>query len=120
MTVNDGTPTGDPARRISTLRSEIAYHNERYHTLDDPEISDADYDALVRELRRLEADHPELADDSSPSQQVGGAISATFAPVTHRVPMMSLDNAMNAASCRPGPIACARGSATRSRRSSAS
>jgi DNA ligase (NAD+) len=100
MTVNDGTPTdssGDPARRISTLRTEIAHHNERYHTFDDPEISDADYDALVRELRRLEAEHPELTDDTSPTQQVGGAISATFSPVTHRVPMMSLDNAMDSA-----------------------
>ncbi len=76
MTANDGTPTdssGDPAGRVAALRVEIAHHNERYHTLDDPEISDADYDALVRELRRLEADHPELADDTSPTQQVGGA-----------------------------------------------
>ena len=51
----------------------------------------------MRELRALEADHPELADESSPTGQVGGAISTTFDPVTHRVPMMSLDNAMNAA-----------------------
>ena len=89
-------PGSDPEGRIEALRAEIAHHNERYHTLDDPEISDADYDALVRELRRLEADHPELVDESSPPQLVGGAISATFAPVTHRVPMMSLDNAMDA------------------------
>ena len=82
--------------RIEALRAQVAYHNERYHTLDEPEISDADYDALARELRALEADHPELADESSPAGQVGGAISATFDPVTHRVPMMSLDNAMNA------------------------
>ncbi len=83
------------AERIEELRAQVAYHNERYHTLDDPEISDGDYDELVRELRRLESDHPELVDESSPTQQVGGAISATFAPVEHSVPMMSLDNAMD-------------------------
>ena len=63
--------------------------------MDDPEISDADYDDLVRELRSLEAEYPELATDTSPTQQVGAATSATFDPVVHRVPMMSLDNAMN-------------------------
>jgi len=87
--------TGDVADRIDSLRALIAHHNHRYHTLDDPEISDADYDALVRELRMLEADHPELAVADSPTRQVGGAVSATFEPVTHRVPMMSLDNAMD-------------------------
>ena len=90
----------DPAERIESLRAQVAHHNERYHTLDSPEISDADFDALVRELRSLEADHPELADEGSPTGQVGGAISATFDPVTHRVPLMSLDNAMNAAELR--------------------
>jgi len=95
MTSNaDETVT--PALRVDELRAQVAHHNERYHTLDDPEISDADYDALVRELRRLEADHPELASDDSPTALVGGAPSNTFAPVTHRVPMMSLDNAMDA------------------------
>jgi DNA ligase (NAD+) len=95
MTANDTANDSDPAARVEALRAEIAHHNERYHTLDDPEISDADYDALVRELRRIEAEHPELEDDTSPSHLVGGAISATFASVTHRVPMMSLDNAMD-------------------------
>ncbi len=85
-----------PAVRVDELRAQIAHHNERYHTLDDPEISDADYDALVRELRQLEADHPDLVSDDSPTGLVGGAISATFSPVTHRVAMMSLDNAMDA------------------------
>jgi DNA ligase (NAD+) len=88
--------TANPALRVDELRAQIAHHNERYHTFDDPEISDADYDALVRELRTLEADHPDLAVDDSPTGQVGGAVSTAFAPVTHRVPMMSLDNAMNA------------------------
>ena len=95
MTANDSSSDSDPASRVEALRAEIAHHNERYHTLDDPEISDADYDALVRELRRIEADHPELEDSTSPTNQVGGAISATFSSVVHRVPMMSLDNAMD-------------------------
>ena len=76
----------DPAERAGWLRAQVAHHNERYHTLDDPEISDGDYDLLVRELRRLEAEHPELAVDSSPTGLVGGAVSATFAPVEHSVP----------------------------------
>ena len=95
MTANDSSSESDPSSRVDALRAEIAHHNERYHTLDDPEISDADYDALVRELRRIEAEHPELEDSTSPTHQVGGAISATFSSVTHRVPMMSLDNAMD-------------------------
>ena len=99
MNANSASPV-DPALRIDELRAQVAYHNERYHTLDDPEISDADYDALARELRQLEADNPELATSDSPAGQVGGAISSTFSPVTHRVPMMSLDNAMDAAELR--------------------
>ena len=87
--------TAEPAARIDDLRTQIAHHNERYHTLDDPEISDADYDALLRELRELEAEHPDLIVADSPTQQVGGTINATFDPVEHEVPMMSLDNAMD-------------------------
>ncbi len=83
----------EPAERIEELRASIAHHNEAYHTLDAPEIPDAEYDALVRELTQLEADHPELAIGSSPTQQVGGPLSNLFAPVVHSVPMMSLDNA---------------------------
>ena len=77
------------------LSELVAYHNRRYHELDDPEISDGDFDLLARELRELEAAHPELAVDASPAQDVGGAPSALFAPVVHSVPMQSLDNAMN-------------------------
>ena len=95
MTAN-GEAQATAALRVDELRAQIAHHNERYHTLDDPEISDADYDALVRELRQLEAEHPELSADDSPTGLIGGAISATFSAVTHRVPMMSLDNAMDA------------------------
>jgi DNA ligase (NAD+) len=90
------TEPAEPAIRAAELRRQIGYHNERYHVLDSPEIADADYDLLVRELLELEAEHPELASADSPTSQVGAApLSATFAPVTHRVPMTSLDNAMD-------------------------
>ncbi len=85
----------DAQDRIEALRAQVAHHNRLYHELDAPEIPDGDYDALVRELRRLETDYPDLATSESPAQAVGGAASATFAPVTHAVPMTSLDNAMD-------------------------
>ncbi len=85
----------DPAVRIAELRRVIDRHRRLYHTLAEPEIADAEYDALIRELEQLETTHPELADASSPTQLVGGDIIETFAPVTHRVPMTSLDNAMD-------------------------
>ena len=82
----------DPVARMEELRALISYHNDRYHRLDDPEISDADFDDLVRELRSIEADHPDLMVPDSPTSTVGAAPSVLFQPVTHRVPMMSLDN----------------------------
>ncbi|HMQ25752.1 MAG TPA: NAD-dependent DNA ligase LigA [Acidimicrobiales bacterium] len=85
----------DVAQRAENLRAQIQHHNRRYHELDDPEISDADYDALVRELRGLEEEFPELLTADSPTQQVGSAPSSLFAPVAHRQPMMSLDNAFS-------------------------
>ena len=92
------TEPADLAARAADLRRQIAYHNERYHTLDSPEIADADYDLLVRELLSLEREHPELVTADSPTTQVGAApLSATFAPVVHRVAMTSLDNAMDEA-----------------------
>jgi DNA ligase (NAD+) len=84
-----------PQQRVGELRAQIAHHNERYHTLDDPEIDDAAYDALARELRALEAEQPDLIVPDSPSGQVGGLTSTAFSPVEHRVPMTSLDNAMD-------------------------
>ena len=87
----------DPAARIDELRQLIRYHNERYHQLDAPEIPDVEYDLLVRELQALEAEHPELVTPDSPTVQVGDAPSAAFAPVTHELPMMSLDNAFDVA-----------------------
>ena len=86
--------------RIEQLRSQVALHNRLYHELDEPELPDGDYDLLVSELRALEADYPGFASDGSPSQDVGGMASATFASVTHAVPMMSLDNAMDASELR--------------------
>jgi DNA ligase (NAD+) len=83
------------AQEAARLREEIAFHDERYHQLDDPVVSDAEYDALVRRLRELEADHPELVTDESPTQTVGATPSSLFAPVKHAVPMMSLDNAFS-------------------------
>ena len=84
-----------PEQLVVRLRDEIAFHNERYHQLDDPVVSDAEYDALVRQLRELEELHPELLVPDSPTQTVGAAPSSLFAPVTHSVPMMSLDNAFS-------------------------
>lgn len=79
------------AKRAEELRELISYHNRRYFELDDPEISDADFDDLVRELTALEEDYPEIAASSSPTQRVGGAPVSLFAEVRHRTPMMSLD-----------------------------
>lgn len=87
----------DVAERAAELRNLIAYHNERYFVLDAPEIPDAEFDGLVRELRQIEADHPELATEDSPTQTVGAAPLGLFAEVRHRVPMMSLDNAFDEA-----------------------
>jgi DNA ligase (NAD+) len=91
----DDSAAGDPVARAGELRALIVHHNERYHTLDDPEITDAEYDALVRALRDLEAEHPDLAVPDSPTSQVGAALSTLFAPVVHHVRMMSLDNAFS-------------------------
>jgi DNA ligase (NAD+) len=85
-----------PADRIIELRAQIAHHNQRYYGDDAPEVSDAEYDLLVRELVALEVEHPELADDESPTALVGAAeLSAAFSSVVHRLPMTSLDNAMD-------------------------
>ncbi|MEI6400836.1 MAG: NAD-dependent DNA ligase LigA [Actinomycetota bacterium] len=90
------TDGADLAQRVAELTRLIRHHNERYYALDAPEISDADYDALVRDLVDIEQAHPELAADDSPTREVGaGRLSSSFAPVEHRVPMTSLDNAMD-------------------------
>ena len=79
--------------RLDELRREIRRHDYLYHVLDQPEIDDAKYDALLRELVELETAHPELVTSDSPTQRVGGQVAAGFAPVAHEVPMLSLANA---------------------------
>jgi DNA ligase (NAD+) len=83
------------AARITELREQIRHHDYRYYVLDDPEISDARYDALMRELRELESRHPALVTPDSPTQRVSGAVSETFSEVLHAVPMLSLENAFS-------------------------
>ncbi|MFT3996237.1 MAG: NAD-dependent DNA ligase LigA, partial [Asticcacaulis sp.] len=79
--------------RHEQLSNEIKHHRDLYYNQEAPELSDADYDALERELRQLEADYPDLHTVDSPTEQVGAEISSKFAPVQHGVPMLSLDNA---------------------------
>jgi len=81
------------AARIKQLREEIELHNYRYYVLDAPLIPDAEFDKLFRELQQLEADYPHLAAPDSPTQRVGARPATEFAQVTHRVPMLSLNNA---------------------------
>ena len=81
--------------RAAALRAEIEHHAYRYYALDSPEVSDAAYDALVRELEGIEAAYPELVTPESPTQRIGVAPSAAFAPVRHAARMYSLDNAMS-------------------------
>ena len=90
----------DVAQRIKLLRDEIRYHSYRYHVLDDPVISDAAYDSLMRELQKLEAEHPELVAPDSPTQRVGAPALDRFEKVQHPEPMLSLDNAFDAEEVR--------------------
>ena len=90
----------EAAERIEKLRAEINYHAYRYYVLDDPIISDAAYDALMRELAELEAQFPELITPDSPTQRVGAPPLDQFEKVEHAIPMLSLDNAFNAEEVR--------------------
>jgi DNA ligase (NAD+) len=81
--------------RVEELREQLNYHLYRYHVLDDPEISDAEYDELMNELKALEERFPELVTPDSPTQRVGATPTDLFAPVQHRTPMLSLDNAFS-------------------------
>ncbi len=82
-----------PADRTQELRLLIRHHEERYYVLDAPEIADGEFDALMRELAELEAAHPDLIAEDSPTQRVGGRVAAGFSTVEHAEPMLSLDNA---------------------------
>ncbi|MGA6993727.1 MAG: NAD-dependent DNA ligase LigA [Candidatus Deferrimicrobiaceae bacterium] len=84
---------GSPASRVEELRRTIRYHNDRYYRDDAPEISDAEYDSLFRELTRLEEAHPELADPESPTRRVGAEPVEAFGVVVRQSPMLSLQNA---------------------------
>ena len=86
-------PDSAPARRAEKLRSELRRHEHLYYVLDAPEITDAEYDALMNELKRIEAEHPELLTPDSPTQRVGGKPAEGFKKVRHSRPMLSLDNA---------------------------
>jgi DNA ligase (NAD+) len=80
-------------KRIAALREQIDYHGKRYYVLDNPEISDSEYDALMVELRTLEEKHPQFVTPDSPTQRVGATPVAAFGVVEHRLPMLSLGNA---------------------------
>ena len=83
----------DAERRIAELRAQIARNDYKYYVLDDPDLPDAEYDKLMIELRALEAEYPDLVTPDSPTQRVSGEPVAAFGVVTHKVPMLSLDNA---------------------------
>jgi len=88
------TATPGISARVQQLREALEYHNHRYYVLDSPEIEDAEYDELFRELQALEAAHPELADPNSPTRRVGGTVADGVAAHRHALPLRSLDNAM--------------------------
>jgi len=91
MPARDGTP----AKRVRELREQLGRHNYRYYVLDDPEVSDAEYDRLMRELQTLESQHPQLVSADSPTQRVGAVPVSGLAEVVHATPMLSLDNAFD-------------------------
>ena len=84
-----------PEQRLKQLREAIRHHEERYYIHNDPEISDEEFDQLLHELERLEAEHPDLVTADSPTQRVAGRPVEGFETVEHLVPMLSLDNAYN-------------------------
>jgi DNA ligase (NAD+) len=86
-------PGKDLKKQLDALRDQIRYHEHRYYVLDDPEISDAAFDQLMNELKRIEAEHPQLITPDSPTQRVGGKPREGFVKVEHSSPMLSLDNA---------------------------
>jgi len=91
---------GEAAAEVAELRAGLRRHNHRYYVLDDPAVPDAEYDRLLRRLRELEADHPELASPDSPTRRVGAEPLDEFVQVRHEVPMLSLDNTFSARGLR--------------------
>ena len=80
-------------KKIEALREKIRHHEYRYYVLDDPEISDAEFDKLINELKKIEAEHPDWITPDSPTQRVGGKAREGFVKARHSSPMLSLDNA---------------------------
>src|SRR3712207_3376722 len=91
---------GTVEQRLDELRATIDRYNYEYFVLDRPSVPDAEYDALMRELRTLEAEHPELITPESPTQRVGAPIQGGFAEIAHPVPMLSLSNVFGDAELR--------------------
>ena len=87
--------TAELLQRAEHLRQQIRYHNHRYYVLNDPVVSDAEYDALLDALAELEREHPELVTPDSPSQRVGSEPADAFTKVEHPAPILSLDKASN-------------------------
>ncbi len=102
------------AERAEDLRKQLEHHEYRYYVLDDPEISDAEYDALMRELREVEDAHPELRTPDSITQRVGGKPREGFVKVPHSSPMLSLDNALNEEELRETSMHAYAGSSSQS------
>ena len=82
----------NPKERIDWLRSELHRHNHNYYVLNAPEISDKEFDDLMRELQDLESQHPEYEDETSPTRRVGSDLNKNFVQVEHKYPMLSLGN----------------------------
>lgn len=82
----------EPRQRILQLRQELNRHNHNYYVLNSPEISDREFDFMLKELEALEAEHPEMADPLSPTQRVGSDLTSSFEQTTHIHPMLSLSN----------------------------
>ena len=82
-------------KKTESLRTQIRHHNYQYHVLDEPEIPDATYDRLMRELQELESRYPELVTADSPTQRVGAEPVKSFGTIRHQLPMLSLDNAFS-------------------------
>ena len=80
---------------LESLREQIRHHNYRYHVLDDPEVPDAEYDRLVRQLQQVEEKHPDLITSDSPTQRVKDEPVSAFSTLEHRIPMLSLGNAFS-------------------------
>lgn len=95
MTVSRFNVTETLVNQVNALRATLEYHNYRYYVLDKPEISDAEYDALFRQLQTLEDAHPHLISSTSPTHRVGGSVAQGFEPVSHSTPMLSLNNAFS-------------------------